>query len=265
MEGRVARIGLVAWTGLVVAFLWLPLLLIGVYAFNSSNIQDWPLPGLSTKWFGEAWDNSDVREALKLSIKAALGATAVAMLLGTALAFALHRFKFFGRDTISFLFILPLALPGIVTGMSLNRFYDVAGIDLSLWTIIIGHATFCMVIVFNNVVARLRRTSASLIEASQDLGADGWQTFRYVTLPTIATSLVAGGLLAFALSFDEVIVTYFTAGSNNTLPLIIFGYVRAGLRLPVVNVIVLVVLLLTVIPVVISVRLTRDTGVIRRR
>jgi putative spermidine/putrescine transport system permease protein len=265
VEGRGLRIGLAAWTVLVVAFLWLPLLLICLYAFNSSNIQDWPLPGFSTKWFSEAWDNQEVREALKLSVKAALGATAIAMLLGSALAFALHRFRFFGRDAISFLFVLPIALPGIVTGMSLNRFYDVAGIDLSLWTIVIGHATFCMVIVFNNVVARLRRTSASLIEASQDLGADGWQTFRYVTLPTIATSLVAGGLLAFALSFDEVIVTYFTAGSNNTLPLIIFGYIREGLRLPVVNVIVLVVLLLTVIPVVISVRLTRDTGVIRRR
>ena len=265
MEGRGLRIGLAAWTVLVVAFLWLPLLLICLYAFNSSNIQDWPLPGFSTKWFSEAWDDQEVRDALKLSIKAALAATVVAMLLGSALAFALHRFKFFGRDAISFLFVLPIALPGIVTGMSLNRFYDVAGIDLGLWTIVIGHATFCMVIVFNNVVARLRRTSASLIEASQDLGADGWQTFRYVTLPTIATSLVAGGLLAFALSFDEVIVTYFTAGSNNTLPLIIFGYIREGLRLPVVNVIVLVVLLLTVIPVVISVRLTRDTGVIRRR
>jgi putative spermidine/putrescine transport system permease protein len=259
------RLGLAAWTVLVVLFLWLPLVIIGLYAFNSSNIQDWPIPGLSLKWFGEAWDNPDVRDALKLSIKAALGATAVALVLGTALAFALNRFRFFGRDAISFLFVLPIALPGIVTGMSLNRFYDVAGIPLSLWTIVIGHATFCMVIVFNNVVARLRRTSPSLVEASQDLGADGWQTFRYVTWPTISTALVAGGLLAFALSFDEVIVTYFTAGSNNTLPLIIFGYIREGLRLPVVNVVVLVVLLLTVIPVVISVRLTQDTGVIRRR
>jgi putative spermidine/putrescine transport system permease protein len=265
METRAVRIGLAAWTVLVVLFLWLPLVIIGLYAFNSSNIQDWPIPGLSLKWFGEAWDNPDVRGALKLSIKAALGATAVALVLGTALAFALQRFRFFGRDAISFLFVLPIALPGIVTGMSLNRFYDVAGIPLSLWTIVIGHATFCMVIVFNNVVARLRRTSPSLVEASQDLGADGWQTFRYVTWPTISTALVAGGLLAFALSFDEVIVTYFTAGSNNTLPLIIFGYIREGLRLPVVNVVVLVVLLLTVIPVVISVRLTQDTGVIRRR
>jgi putative spermidine/putrescine transport system permease protein len=265
IETRATRIGLVVWTTLVVAFLWLPLFVIALYAFNSSNIQDWPLSGLSLKWFGTAWDNPDVHDAFILSVKAGLLATSVAIVLGTLLAFALQRLDFFGRDVISFLFVLPIALPGIVTGMSLNRFYDVAGIGLSIWTIVIGHATFCMVIVFNNVVARLRRTSPSLVEASQDLGADGWQTFRYVTWPTIATSLVAGGLLAFALSFDEVIVTYFTAGSNNTLPLIIFGYIREGLRLPVVNVIVLVVLLLTVIPVVISVQLTRDTGVIRRR
>jgi putative spermidine/putrescine transport system permease protein len=265
METRATRIGLAAWTLFVVLFLWIPLVIIGLYAFNSSNIQDWPIPGLSLKWFGEAWDNPDVRGALKLSLKAAIGATVMSLVLGTALAFALYRFRFFGRDAISFLFVLPIALPGIVTGMSLNRFYDVAGIPLSLWTIVIGHATFCIVIVFNNVVARLRRTSPSLVEASQDLGADGWQTFRYVTWPTISTTLVAGGLLAFALSFDEVIVTYFTAGSNNTLPLIILGYIRQGLRLPVVNVVVLVVLVLTVIPVAISVRLTQDTGVIRRR
>jgi putative spermidine/putrescine transport system permease protein len=265
MESRATRIGLRVWTALIVLFLWVPLVIIGVYAFNSSNIQDWPIAGFSVKWFGEAWADPYIRDAFVLSVKAGLGATAIAIVLGSALAFALHRFRFFGRDVISFLFILPIALPGIVTGMSLNRFFDVAGIDASLWTIIIGHATFCMVIVFNNVVARLRRTSPSLLEASQDLGADGWQTFRYVTWPTIATALVAGALLAFALSFDEVIVTYFTAGSNNTLPLIIFGYIREGLRLPVVNVVVLVVILLTVIPVVISVRLTRDTGVLRRR
>jgi putative spermidine/putrescine transport system permease protein len=265
MTSRTTRVGLAAWTCLVVLFLWIPLIVIGVYAFNSSNIQDWPIAGFSVSWFGEAWRNPEVRSALVLSIKAGLGATAIALVLGTALAFALQRFRFFGRDVISFLFVLPIALPGIVTGMALNRFFDVTGFNPSLWTIVIGHATFCMVIVFNNVVARLRRTSASLLEASLDLGADGWQTFRYVTWPMIATTLVAGGLLAFALSFDEVVVTYFTAGSNNTLPLIIFGYIREGLRLPVVNVIVLVVILLTVIPVMISVRLTRDTGVLRGR
>jgi putative spermidine/putrescine transport system permease protein len=264
MESRPLRIGLRVWAGFVVLFLWTPLVIIGVYAFNQSNIQSWPISDFSVHWFGDAWDDPEIRDAFVLSLKAGLGATAVALVLGSALAFALQRFSFFGRDVISFLFVLPIALPGIITGMALNRFFDVAGLNLSLWTIIIGHATFCMVMVFNNVVARLRRTSAFLIEASQDLGADGWQTFRYVTWPTIATALVAGGLLAFALSFDEVIVTYFTAGANNTLPLLIFGYIREGLRLPVVNVVVLAVILLTVIPVTISVRLTRDTGVLRR-
>ena len=264
METRATRIALRVWVALVVLFLWTPLVIIGVYAFNESNIQSWPISGFSTKWFGEAWDNPEIRDAFWLSVKAALGATGVAIVLGGALSFALHRFRFFGRDVISFLVILPIALPGIITGMALNSFFLFSGIDASLWTIVIEHATFCVVIVFNNVVARLRRTSPSLLEASMDLGADGWQTFRYVTWPTIATALVAGALLAFALSFDEVIVTYFTAGANNTLPLLILGYIREGLRLPVVNVVVLVVILLTIIPVMISVRLTRDTGVARR-
>jgi putative spermidine/putrescine transport system permease protein len=259
-----ARIGLLAATVVVVLFLWIPLVVIGVYAFNESNIQSWPISGFSTKWFGEAWDNPEVRDGFWLSVKAALGATGIAIVLGSLLSFALYRFHFFGRNVISFLVVLPIALPGIVTGMALNRFFSAVSLDLSLWTIMIGHATFCMVLVFNNVIARLRRTSPSLIEASMDLGADGWQTFRYVTWPTVATAIVAGALLAFALSFDEVIVTYFTAGANNTLPLVIFGYIREGLRLPAVNAIALVVIVLTIIPVTISQRLTRDAGALSR-
>ena len=127
----------------------------------------------------------------------------------------------------------------------------------------IGHATFCIVVVYNNVLARLRRTQTSLIEASMDLGADGWQTFRYVTLPTISTALISGGLLAFALSFDEVIVTTFTAGAQNTLPLWIFGNIRLGQTLPEVNVVVLLVLAVTIVPVVLAQRLTRESGILR--
>ncbi len=264
MESRAARIGLRLGAAVAILFLWFPLVIIGVYAFNDSNIQSWPISGFSTKWFGEAWNNPEVRDGFWLSIKAALGATGIALVLGTMLSFALHRFSFFGRNAISFLVVLPIALPGIITGMALNRFFSAVSLDLSLWTIMIGHATFCVVLVFNNVIARLRRTSPNLIEASMDLGADGWQTFRYVTWPAVATSLVAGGLLAFALSFDEVIVTYFTAGANNTLPLVILGYIREGLRLPAVNAIALVVIALTIIPVTISQRLTRDTGVLSR-
>src|SRR3954464_3794061 len=197
METRSTRVALIAWTTLVVLFLWLPLALIMVYAFNKSNVQSWPIPGFTTRWFSVAWHSEEVRSALWLSIRAALLATGIALVLGSAAAFAIARFRFFGRESVSFLLLLPIALPGIITGMALNSFYVFAGVPFSIWSIVIGHATFCVVVVYNNVLARLRRTSPSLVEASQDLGADGWQTFRYVLWPTIATALVSGGLLAF--------------------------------------------------------------------
>jgi putative spermidine/putrescine transport system permease protein len=265
METRATRIALGVWTGAVLVFLFFPIVLIAVYAFNRSNVQSWPITEFSTHWWGTAWHNPEVRGALWLSIRVGLVSTAIATTLGSAAAFAVHRFRFFGREIVSLLILLPIALPGIITGMALNSFFVTGSIQLSLWTIVIGHATFCIVIVYNNVLARLRRTSGSLTEASMDLGADGWQTFRYVTLPTIATALVAGALLAFALSFDEVIVTYFTAGAQNTLPLWILGAIRQGTDLPEVNVVVLVVILLTLVPVILAARLTRDTGVSRRR
>src|ERR671936_2922200 len=167
-----------------------------------------------------------MQAALKLSLKAGVVATSIALVLGSAAAFAVHRFRFFGREAVSFLLVLPIALPGIITGMALNSFFTFAGWSLSYWTIVIGHATFCIVVVYNNVLARLRRTPTSLMEASMDLGADGWQTFRHVTLPAIRTAVLAGGLLAFALSFDEIIVTNFTAGSTLTIPKFIFNSVR---------------------------------------
>ncbi len=268
METRTVRGALRVWLALVLAFLYVPLVIIMVYAFNKSNVQSWPIAGFTTHWFSAAWDNHEVRDAFVLSLKVAVVAVAAAIALGTAAAFAIHRFSFFGRDLVSFVVILPIALPGIITGMALNSFFlnnPVHGLTPSLWTIVIGHATFCVVIVYNNLLARLRRTSASLIEASMDLGADGWQTFRFVTLPMVATALVAGGLLAFALSFDEVVVTYFTAGAQNTLPLLIFGYIRQGSELPVVNVVVFVVILLTIVPVAVAQRLTQDSGILRRR
>ena len=267
METRATRVGLAAWAALVVLFLWLPLVLICVYAFNSSNIQSWPIAGFSTKWFRAAWENQDARDAFILSMKAAGLATLVALVLGTAAAAAVSRFRFFGRDAVSFLLVLPIALPGVVTGIALNSFFSsnpLHHINPSLWTIVIGHTTFCIVIVYNNVVARMRRTQVSLTEASMDLGADGWQTFRFVTLPVISTALVGGALLAFALSLDEVIVTTFTAGSQNTLPIWILGNLRLGQQLPQVNVVVFFVIVLTILPVTIAQRLTRDTGVLRR-
>jgi putative spermidine/putrescine transport system permease protein len=265
VETRATRFALGFWAALVVAFLWLPLVVICIYAFNASNIQSWPLSGLSVHWFHAAWSDQELRDSLLLSVKVALLASGIALVLGTMASFAIHRFSFFGRESVSFLLVLPIALPGIITGMALNSFFAFGGVPISIWTIVVGHATFCVVVVYNNVVARLRRTSGSLVEASMDLGADGWQTFRYVTWPVLSTALIAGGLLAFALSFDEVIVTTFTAGAQKTLPIWILDQLRQGQSLPIVNVAAFGVIALTLIPVWISVRLTRDTGILRRR
>jgi putative spermidine/putrescine transport system permease protein len=263
MEQRATRIALGVWSALVVLFLWLPLALIILYAFNKSNVQSWPIPAYTTHWFRAAW-TSEVRTSLWLSVRVGLIATGIALVLGSAAAFGVARFRFFGREAVSFLLVLPIALPGIVTGIALNSAFVAGSINLSQWTIVVGHATFCVVVVYNNVLARLRRASPSLIEASQDLGADGWQTFRFVVWPVLSTALVAGGLLAFALSFDEVIVTTFTAGSQNTIPLLILGYIRLGQQLPVVNVIAFTMIVVTAVPVLLAQRLMRDTGVLRR-
>jgi putative spermidine/putrescine transport system permease protein len=249
------------WVALVLLFLFVPIAIVILYAFNSSNVQSWPMKGLSTRWFSVAWHDPQVRSSLWLSVKAGLLATVVALVLGSAAAFGVHKFRFFGREAVSLFLVLPLALPGIITGIALNSAFSFAGIDLSLLTIVIGHATFCIVVVYNNVIARLRRVSGSLVEASMDLGARPWQTFRFITLPSLSTALVSGALLAFALSFDEVIVTTFTAGAQNTLPLWIFGAIRLGQQLPEVNVVVLGVLVLTIIPVFISARLTGRAAV----
>ncbi|MGZ4290760.1 MAG: ABC transporter permease [Gaiellaceae bacterium] len=263
MERRGTRIALGVWVALVLAFLYLPIAVICLYAFNKSNVQSWPLPGLTTKWFSPAIHNGDVQKAIWLSLEAAGMATGSALVLGSLAAFGVHRFRFFGRELISFVLVLPIALPGIITGMALSSYFTYWGINLSFWTIVIGHATFCVVVVYNNVLARLRRVPGSLTEASMDLGADGWQTFRHVTFPSISTALISGGLLAFALSFDEVIVTTFTAGAQNTLPIWIFGQIRLGQQLPQVNVVVFLILAVTIVPVALAQRLTRESGILR--
>ena len=263
MYGRATRWALGGWVIAVLLFLFIPIFTIVVFAFDRSTVQSWPIQHYTTRWFSIAWHDEEVRSALTLSLKAALGATVLALLLGSAAAFAVHRFKFFGREAVSLLLVLPLALPGIITGIALQSFFNYNQVKLSLLTIVIGHTTFCIVVIYNNVLARLRQTSGSLMEASADLGAAPWQTFRFVTLPTLSTAIIAGALLAFALSFDEVIVSTFTAGAQNTLPLWIFGAIRLGQQLPEVNAVVVFVLLLTIIPVTISVRLTGGGGITR--
>lgn len=245
-------------------FLHVPLLIIFIYAFTTDETTyTFPLPGITTKWFSVALGRTDLWQALTLSVRVALVATLAALLLGTLAAAAVYRSKFFGREAVSFLLVLPIALPGIVTGIALRSAIGSFNIPFSFWTIVIGHATFCVVTVYNNVLARFRRTSASLIEASIDLGANSFQTFRHVVLPNIATALLAGGMLAFALSFDEVIVTTFTAGQQTTLPIWIFSQLTRPRDRPVTNVVALFVILITVIPIFLAQRLTArssDTG-----
>jgi len=260
---RRSNILLRAGVGVTLAFIYIPLMVIGILAFSTSEVLAWPPPGLTFDWFPDAIHNSGARNAFVTSIKVGVVATTIALLLGTLASLAVARHRFFGRETISFLVILPIALPGIVTGVALSdTFTQVLGVDLSLLTVVIGHATFCIVVVYNNVIARLRRSSVSFEQASADLGADPWQTFRFVTLPNMRTALLAGALLAFALSFDEIIVTNFTIGAGEeTLPIWIFTNLFRPNALPIVNVVAVIVVLISILPVYLAHRLTREEGV----
>ncbi len=246
--------------GLGMAFIYIPLIVIVLYAFNSSKVLAWPPPGWTTHWFSQAFNNEAAREAFLTSLKAGVIASAIAIALGTLAALAVARHRFFGRETISFLVILPIALPGIITGVAIsNTFTQVLNVPLSLFTVIVGHATFCIVVVYNNAVARLRRLSGSFEEASADLGADPWQTFRRVTFPGMKSALIAGGLLAFALSFDEIIVTNFTIGAGEqTLPIWIYSNLFRPHELPIVNAVAVIVIVISIIPVYIAHRLGGD-------
>ncbi|SPH25039.1 Inner membrane ABC transporter permease protein YdcV [Defluviimonas aquaemixtae] len=258
MHSDRASLGLkiAAFAGL--AFLHLPILLIFVYAFTTEDRSyQWPPPGLTAKWFGVTWNRPDVWAALGLSLRVAAVSTLVALVLGTLCAAAVSRAKFFGREAISLLVILPIALPGIITGIALRSAFNLGEIPFSTLTIVLGHATFCIVVVYNNAVARFRRLAGSLVEASADLGANSFQTFRHVILPNISTALLAGGMLAFALSFDEVIVTTFTAGQQQTLPIWMLEELVRPRQRPVTNVVAMVVVLVTFLPILGAYYLTR--------
>jgi putative spermidine/putrescine transport system permease protein len=264
VEKTSTRIGLWIWTTGVVLFLHIPIVIIVLYAFNDSSVQGWPITDWTTKWFGPTIHNGEMQQALLLSLKAGALATGIAMVLGSLAAFALYRASFFGRTMVSFLFVLPIALPGIITGMALNSYFTFWSTTFGLWTIVIGHATFCVVVVYNNVVARLRRTSGSFEEASADLGADTWQTFRWVTFPSLRSALGAGALLAFALSFDEIIVTTFTIGAGEeTVPIWIFRNLFRPNQLPIVDAVAVLLILLSIIPVYLAHRLSSDEGLSR--
>jgi putative spermidine/putrescine transport system permease protein len=243
----------------VLAFLYVPLAVVVAQSFNTSKSLAWPPKGVTVHWWTAAFHTQAVRQALTTSLKTAVGATAVALVLGLVASLAVHRFRFFGRDTFSLLIVLPIALPGIVTGIALNAAFRQVGFELGLVSLIVAHATFCIVVVFNNVVARLRRMSPNLDEASADLGADPWQTFRYVTFPLLRTALLAGGLLAFGLSFDEIVVTTFTSGAGvETLPIWIFRNFSRSDQQPVVAAVATAVMAVSIVPVWLAQRLTGE-------
>jgi putative spermidine/putrescine transport system permease protein len=242
-------------------FLHVPIWIIFLYTLTpDETTYTFPLPGITFKWFGVALQRPDLWRALTLSLRVATIATVAALILGTLAAAAVYRSNFFGRDAISFLLVLPIALPGIVTGIALRSAIGSLDIPFSFWTIVIGHATFCVVVVYNNVIARFRRSSGSLVEASMDLGANSFETFRYVVFPNIATALLAGGMLAFALSFDEVIVTTFTAGQDTTLPIWIFSQLTRPRDRPVTNVVAMFVILITFLPIFFAQRISAQSS-----
>lgn len=253
------RPGVLVWmAGAVLAFLHIPIFLVGLYAFTTEEASfQFPPPGFTFRWFGVAAQNDDIREALVLSLGVAGAATAIALVLGTLAAGAVWRSRFFGRETLSLFIVLPIALPGIVTGIALRSAVNLTDIPFSFWTLVVGHATFCVAVAYNNIIARMRRTSPSMLEASMDLGASGWQTFRHVLLPLLSPALVTGGMLAFALSFDEIIVTTFTAGQQQTLPIWIFSSLDRPRQRPVTNVVALLVVAVTFVPIIFSQRFAR--------
>lgn len=258
---RRARYLLATLLGIGLAFIYVPMAIVILNSFNASKTFSWPPSEITTKWWSAALSNTGVRSAIGWSIAAGLAATATALLLGSALAFAVSRYRFFGREAISLMVVLPISLPGIVTGIALNNaFTQQLGISTSLLTIVIGHATFCIVIVYNNAIARLRRMGTSLQEASMDLGANGFTTFRRITLPNLASALFAGGLLAFGLSFDEIVVTTFTAGPGiQTLPIWIYNNLFRPNQAPIVNVVAATLVIFSIIPIYLSQRLSSDT------
>ncbi len=260
------RSDILIWTAVaaIFAFLFAPVVIILVYAFSAAPIPAWPVTAFALHWFADTWNDDEVRAALLLSVQVAVLASVLAILLGTLAAMAVARMRAASREVVSFIVVLPIALPGILTGIALAAYFAFLGMNLSYWTIVAGHATFCTVIVYNNVIARLRRMPRSLAEASADLGADAFLTFWRVQLPLMRSAIGAGALLAFALSFDEVIVTTFTAGAQNTLPLWIFGAIRLGQKLPEVNVVVFAVIIFTALPVLLSQKLIGDSGRVAR-
>jgi spermidine/putrescine transport system permease protein len=255
-----ARIEHLSWLvgiGLILGFLYLPIAVLVAYSFNDSRSLTWPMSGLTLEWYQKLASNSQLIEAFYNSIYVAVSATALTLIIGVPAAIALDRIDFPGKGLFRKLILLPIALPGIITGISMLILFRAIGFNLSLETVIIGHATALLAVVVTQVYARLQRVPASLSEASADLGASGLQTFFLVTLPNIRTAVIGAGMLAFTLSFDEIPVTFFLTGRDNTLPMYIWSTMRRGLT-PEINAIGTLIVAMSIVMIFISVLLLRD-------
>jgi spermidine/putrescine transport system permease protein len=244
---------------LVYAFLYLPLIVIVLYSFSAAKVNVWPIESYTLDWYRELRHDRAIIDGVKLSIRVGLTASLIAVVLGTLAGLAIDRYQFPGKATLRFLIVLPITLPGIVTGVALLSYFTLIHWELSNWTIIVAHATFCITLVMNNVVGRLSQLPRHLDEASADLGATPFQTFRRITLPLILPAVIAGALLAFTLSFDEIVVTLFVKGRDSTLPLVIWARLRRGLS-PEVNAAATVIIAVSFVLVVVSSLVARKSS-----
>jgi spermidine/putrescine transport system permease protein len=249
---------LLKWfTALVLAALYLPIAVLIIFSFNDNAVTTLPLRDFTLDWYRKVFSNQDMLKATYNSFKVGIMATAITLVIGTAAAFAIDRVDFPGKGVFRRLVLLPLVLPGIITGISMLNFFRVIGLNLSLETVILGHATALISIVVTQVYARLQRLNRRIEEASGDLGARPWQTFLYVTLPNIRTALFGSALICFTLSFDEIPVTFFLTGRDNTLPMYIYSTLRKGIT-PEINAIGTIIVVTSLVIIFLSVRLLRD-------
>ena len=257
MHERIGTNMLALVTAGVMAFLYLPILVLIVFSFNDNRITTLPLRGFTLRWYEAFINNADIQEAIVNSLYVATCATAITIVIGTTAAFALDRVDFPGKTVFRRAVLLPISLPGLITGISMLNLFRLMGMNLSLETVILGHATALTAIVLTQVYARLQRFNRRLEEASSDLGARPWQTFLFVTLPNIRSAIIGSALLSFTLSFDEIPVTFFLTGRENTLPMYIWSTLRRGIT-PEINAVGTVIVVLSLGLIVTSIWLLSD-------
>jgi spermidine/putrescine transport system permease protein len=254
-------LGLLAAAAATFAFIYAPIAVLVAFSFGERRIPTWPLQGFTVTWYRELLGSEEIRTALRNSVVVATAATTGALLLGTPIAYAAHRFRFPGKRLLRRLVLMPLVVPGVVTGIALLTLFDFFHVTLSLGTIMVGHVTFLIAVFFTSVFARLEALGTQIERAAMDLGATEWRAFARAVLPNLRLTLIGASLLAFALSFDEIAVTFFLTGTSNTVPVLIYSMMRLGIT-PAINALATSILVLSVLLVVIgTVILGREGGV----